>query len=468
MSWATTWTGPLQDYLQPYDPLIGDQRTRVTFRAIIKGILSGGRLICQQIARHAPELAQSRYGAQRVIRFVQGESTQRSALDADHLTAKLRERALQQWNAREPDEGEAEEELWLIMDESDLRKPYAQEMADLMWVRDLDGDLVPGYRTLNVLSVTPGWRGLLYHRLFSSQETSFVSEPHEVQRALQTVSASLEHVSREPVVSWVLDRGFDDVAVWRTIWEQEAHMVCRISHTERLVAYQDEQGGWQEGSIEAARAHLRPMAKTRSRMKLRLGVQKRPKRQTVRVEIRTCPLRLSYDGNVRRAGAKAPKRQALWLVEVRLVKAQREPWLLVTDRPVENEAMAEQIFRMYRQRWAIEDAFKYTKDCLGWEAVQVLDLKAIRGLVALAWVAAGFLYEMGVTLEWPEIQLLGRLGGWDGRVDRPPGQTVITRGLQEMIHSLITYAMLKDYIAQHGGLPPGLSALIRDFTNADL
>jgi hypothetical protein len=28
---------------------------------------------------------------------------------------------------------------------------------------------VPGYRTLNVLGLTPGRRGLLYHRLFSSQ-----------------------------------------------------------------------------------------------------------------------------------------------------------------------------------------------------------------------------------------------------------------------------------------------------------
>ena len=80
-------------------------------------------------------------------------------VDAEHLTEQLREVAVEQL-AQAP-----EDELWLIADSSDLRKPYAQEMPALMQVRDLEGHLVPGYRTLNVLGVTPGRRGILYHRL---------------------------------------------------------------------------------------------------------------------------------------------------------------------------------------------------------------------------------------------------------------------------------------------------------------
>ena len=74
-----------------------------------------------------------------------------------------------------------------MCDGSDLRKPYAEMMPDLMQVKDLDGELVPGYRTLNMLGVTPKRRGVLYHRLFSSTEADFISEPAEVQQALQTV-----------------------------------------------------------------------------------------------------------------------------------------------------------------------------------------------------------------------------------------------------------------------------------------
>jgi hypothetical protein len=40
----------------------------------------------------------------------------------------------------------------------DWRKLYASQMPDPMQVKDLDGKLVPGYRTLNVLGVTPGRR----------------------------------------------------------------------------------------------------------------------------------------------------------------------------------------------------------------------------------------------------------------------------------------------------------------------
>jgi hypothetical protein len=74
---------------------------------------------------------------------------------------------------------------------------------------------------------------------------------------------------------------------------------------------------------------------------------------------------------------------------------------------------------MYRQRWAVEDSFEF-KGVLGWEEVQLLGLKGIRTLLALAWVAAGFLYELGVTLEWEEVKLLARLGGWVKRKDNPP------------------------------------------------
>ena len=68
---------------------------------------------------------------------------------------------------------------------------------------------------------------------------------------------------------------------------------------------------------------------------------------------------------------------------------------------------------MDRQRWAVEDSFKFTMGVLGWDDVQLLDLEGIRILLVLAWIAAGFLYELGVTLEWEEVRLLARLA--DGR-----------------------------------------------------
>ncbi len=169
MEWKPTWTDPLTRYISPYHDLIGDKRTHTTFDETIRGIMGAGSLICQQIAAASPILAKGKKGAQRVIRLASGESTLRSELDAEHLTKQLRENAVGHLSEA------PEEELWLVADCCDLRKPYATEMPYLMQVPAQEGKgLVPGYRTLNVLGITPGRRGILYHRLFSSQAPGFV------------------------------------------------------------------------------------------------------------------------------------------------------------------------------------------------------------------------------------------------------------------------------------------------------
>jgi len=297
MEWNSPWEDPLTSYVKQFDGLIGDQRTSKTFGETIKGIIAAGSLICQQIAAHSAELSKGKKGSQRVIRLATGESTQRSELDAEHLTKRLREVAVEQL-AQAP-----EEELWLIAESSDPRKPYAEVMEYLMPVRDLDEQLVPGYRTLNVIGLTPGRRGLLYHRLFSSHAPDFVSEPAEVQQALSTVSQALTPLKAHKTVTWLLDSGFDDIAVWRTIWEQHEHVVSRIYHTDRTVAFQDRQGQWQ-GKL------------------------------------------VSRD---------------VWLVEVRVLGVDWEPWLLLTDWPVTDAPSAVRIFTMYRRRWSVEDSFKFLK-----------------------------------------------------------------------------------------------------------
>jgi hypothetical protein len=462
MTQEITGNAPMTEYLGRFAGLIGDKRTGETFREVVRGTINAGSLVCQRIAAHSALLSDAKDGGQRVIRFAKGETTKRSQIDAEHLVDVLCQRGVEQLAASDTDE------LWLIADPSDLRKPYASEMPDLMQVRDLDGKLVPGYRTLNVLGMTPGRRGILYHRLFSSVEEDFVSEPMEVQRGLKRVSQAVHPLKERMAVSWIVDRGFDDVAVWRTIWEQEEHVVCRIFHDERLVTYQTLDGKWREGDIAEAQKHLRPMASAQAEMMVRRGRQKKAKRQRVTAEIGSCPLRLTYDANVRREGEEEKVHKEIWLVEVRVPRSTWKPWLLMTDWPVENAESAVRIFRMYRQRWAVEDSFKFTKDVLGWEEVQLLDLKGIRTLLALAWVAAGFLYELGITLEWAEVRLLARLGGWVERKNNPPGKIILTRGLHRLMDMLMTQAFLDHYREEYGALPPRIAAWIGETPPSDL
>ncbi len=455
MEWKTTWNDPLTSYVAPYQSLMGDKRTRTTFAETIRGIIGAGSLICQQIATHSVVLAKAKKGAQRVLRLASGQSTLRSEIDAEHLTKQLREAAVE-YLAEAP-----EEELWLVADCSDLRKPYATEMPYLMQVPALDGKgLVPGYRTLNVLGITPGRRGILYHRLLSSQAPGFVSEPAEVQEALETVSQALRPLKASKTITWITDRGFDDVAVWRTIWEQNEHVVCRIYHSERIVALEDAQGHWIQGTIAQAQQQVRTLARVETTLEVQKGKQRHPKRQPVEVEISACPVRLTYSTAVRRPEPGQTVTKQLWLVEVKVLGSTQAPWWLLTDWPVEDAQSALRIFIMYRERWAAEDSFKVTKACLGWEEVQVLDWRALQTLVALAWVAAGFLSQMGVTFQWAEVQLLAKLGGWEPHKDRQPGKIILTRGLRRLLDMLVTQAILSRYASEHQGLPPQITSFL--------
>jgi hypothetical protein len=383
--------------------------------------------------------------------MAKGTSTTRSEVDAEHLTARLRARGVEQLRD--------EAEVWAIVDPSELRKPHAREMPHLMRVRKTGGEkgTVPGYRTLNVLGVGRGGRrGILYHRLWSAEEPAFESESTEIQHALRAVGGALAGKS----VTYLLDSQFDDVAVWSTIWQQGQHLVGRLKHPERLIAVPDGAGGWRPGSIGEAQGLARERATVRTALLVRKRGQRYTKRQPCTVRIAACPVRVTYPLDVRGRRTSPTRVKDAWLVVVRVEGVDWEPWLLLTDWPVEDEAGAVQAFRMYRTRWAVEDCFKFTKAVLGWEAVQLMDLEAIRTLVALGWVAAGFLYELGVTLEWPEVRLLGRLGGWVARRDRPPGKTLLTRGLQRLLGHLATDAILRDEFARRGALPPRLAALL--------
>ena len=63
-------------------------------------------------------------------------------------------------------------------------------------------------------------------------------------------------------------------------------------------------------------------------------------------------------------------------------------------------------------------------------------------------VAAGFLYQLGVTLEWAEVQLLAKLGGWVPHKDRRPGKIMLMRGLRRLLDTLATQAIRSPAAAQ--------------------
>jgi len=437
-------------YIGRFGDLCGDQRTCYTLGQTVEGILGGQSLRCAQIARSAPGLAATDSSEQRIRDMVHGNTTKNSPnLDESHLIQRLVQRGVEMLAG--------DDEIWVPMDTSDLRKPYATKMPDLMDVRELDGTLVPGYRVITALGLGKSARGLLYHHLFSSKSADFLSEPHEVINAIESVSAALASVPA--VVTWLIDRGFDSIATWHSIWQQRHHLVGRVRDLGRIVFRPTAHERWERTVIMNLEPHLQPLASVQAEMEVQMEGQKRRYRQAVTAQVSAVKVQLRYTMLVDK------KRQAfsrdVWIVHVSLSGTVHEPWWLITDWPVLTTEDAARVFRMYCARWAAEDGYKFIKECFGWEEVQVMDLQAIRLLVALAWVAAAFLYELGVTWDWAEVQLLARLGGYVPHKGRKPGKIALCKGLQRLYESMATLALLNGYVAEHGDLPPRIAALIR-------
>jgi hypothetical protein len=379
--------------------------------------------------------------------MLRGETTTRSALTPDTLTATLQ--------AHGVDRLRGEAAIWVILDGSDLRKPYATAMEGLQRVKRLaGGGTVPGYCTLNAIGVGPAKRGLLYHRLFSSVAADFVSQSAEERAAMEAVGTALRPLGAE--VTWILDAGFDDIARWGDVWVQGQHLLCRLQHRDRWV----ETPAGTACQLQELAPRLCPLARVEAELVVQKTGQPRPKLQPVAATIAATPLAVRWTPDRRTTVEGAAQVQSCWLVEVRLERVALEAWWLLTDRPVETAEQASEVFRMYCQRWAIEDAFKVAKTCLGWEDVQVLGYDAVRLLVALGWVAAGFLFDLGVTLEWAEVRLLRRRGGGEDRPNRPPGKIVLTRGLRRLLDHLAMEAILAAEERHHGGLSPRIAAML--------
>ncbi|MBF6614291.1 MAG: transposase [Chloroflexi bacterium] len=199
-------------------------------------------------------------------------------------------------------------------------------------------------------------------------------------------------------------------------------------------------------------------------MVVRLKGQRYEKRQSVTVQLSSCPIRVSYEPDVRRVGPRKGEdekvTQAMWLLKVEVLDSRMESWYLLIDWTCNTSAQAARLFQMYRQRWSVEEAFQFLKTCVGWGEVQVLDLEAVRTLVALGWVAAGFLYEIDGEWEWVDVELLAKLGGFEPHKGRKPGKKILLWGLQRVLDYMVTEAILRRHKAATGSIPPGVAALL--------
>jgi hypothetical protein len=117
------------------------------------------------------------------------------------------------------------ERTLLILDISDIAKPYAEKMEYLARVRDgSTGDIADGYWLCQVIAVENEDTAIvpIYSALYSQAAPDFVSENAEIKGAMAAVSAACD--GRR---IWVIDRGGDRGALYADLLDASRSFVIR-------------------------------------------------------------------------------------------------------------------------------------------------------------------------------------------------------------------------------------------------
>ena len=412
----------LAAFTAPYKSLLHDRRLFEGFDACVWGIIGSGSCKVSQIAANNPLTAGTEHGERRLRRLVHGDNKQ-ADVSAEALGKVFSEEGAKRLKG--------EHEVLLVVDESDLRKPFASELAYLDTVRDLAGELVPGFHTLSILGIgESGVRALLYQTSFSTQAPEFISVNEEYRKAIAQMSKALREQSVGRLL-WVMDRGFDDSKLLKWIQARGECFVVRSRHPKRQAKVRLDGStkhlqNWLDNSAVVGQVALEKRLFTKTRGKA-----------LARVDVRALSALLEQlpDTDI----------SVIQLSHPKLAK----PWLLLSNLRLDGNqaqqlAQAARIVQAYRQRWSIEDLFAWTKDALDWESVRVLDYAALRTLVSFAWIAAAFIFHLTDSLKQPQLLFLARLGGSTPGKNKP-GKATLTRGLARLAHFLV--------VRQHLGNP---------------
>ena len=417
----------LETFAAGYKDLFKDRRLFDGFVGTLQGIIGSGDLRVSRIAKSSSSLGTSLHAERRVRRLVHNQND-RADLSADRLTTQLTKEGAKRL--------QGEHEVLLIVDESDLRKPFASCLEHLDTVRSLEGEPVSGFHTLNVLAIgESGVRAIVYHHSFSTLEPGFKSANVAYCQAIDAVTAALraQGVGR---LLWVVDRAGDNLKLMRHIHQKGDCFVTRVQHMKRKCLLNN-----RPSNLTKVLGSAPLLANANLEKRLLDPSAKRHKHEPVPVAIAAVQVELADALGLE-----------VCVAQVRS-KLKTKGWVLITNltlREGEEQQLLERLLKTYRQRWAIEDLFAWSKSSLGWETVQLMSFEALKTLVAFAWIAAAFLHDLGVAEEDEALDFLTRLG--QTHTKGRPGPRTFSTALEHLASFLV--------VTQYAPLVGGDDALL--------
>ena len=256
-----------------------------------------------------------------------------------------------------------EKETLLIVDPTDVSKPYARKMQYLARVRDGSrGEIRDGYWCCEVVGARRGSAEVLplYQELYSQKAPDFVSENDEILKAIGRVSKATQGRG-----IWVMDRGGDREEILEVLLKRgHPFLVCQRGDRHLI------SGRSKKSAEEWARG-------CRRRYREVVIKETSAGEKVYRLEFGARGVRLpGFD-------------QSLYLVVVGGFGPR--PLMLLTNQTVKRSRKSQwRVVESYLSRWRVEETIRFIKQSYELEDIRLLKYERLRNMAALVMIAAFF------------------------------------------------------------------------------
>jgi Transposase DDE domain len=259
--------------------------------------------------------------------------------------------------------GKIHEDTLIVIDPTDIRKPYARSMPYLGRVRDgSTGELANGYWACVAVACEPQQRRIipLHQRLWSADAPDFGSENAQLLQVVDTIRGAIGGRG-----IYVMDRGGDRGNLLIPLLQRKLRFIVRLIGDRHVVVR-----GRHRTGADVARGCRMMYAETIVR-------EEKGEEKAYRIEYGYRPVKLPG------------REEQLYLVVMRGFGA--EPMMLLTNVLVtKNRMRLWFILGGYLSRWLVEETIRFIKQSYRLEDIRVLDYERLRNLVALVLAAAYF------------------------------------------------------------------------------
>ena len=311
---------------------------------------------------------------------------------------------------------------YIILDVSEMRKPYSQKLDKSMRVRSLQGGYVNGYRTLSGILINNNKPTLLATHPYSSKGDDFKSENSIAFEMIKNIDSSVDRQGGK--ITYLLDSNYDDMKFFREIESYGDNYIIRAQYLNRKVIDNT-------GKVR----YLKDLKYKETGVKEYKALFISGRRYA-NIKAKFSYARITLN-NIK-----------MTVINVQLIRGNgknlfKRPFYLITN--INYQRMSKEriinIYNAYGYRWKIELVFKFLKTNLGWEKFRFKDYEANKKMIALLFMIGAYLYDIGeIKIDLKVIEMLANLGAGKGKIT----EFYITRGLKIFISMNETIKFLKE------------------------